>query len=762
MHVKIFLLILVCNFHSLNAQISVHGKLADMEGNNLAYATISLLKIDSTFIEGTITDTLGYYQFENLKSGTYLLAFSCMGYKSKVSNIFITEEHLKIPLFSLESDNITLDELVVTGSSIIRKENSILILPDKKQVKHAATGYDLLYNLMISDISVNRNTGKVTAALGDVTLYIDGVKANYRDIQSLRPRDVEKVEYFDAPTGRYAGDKAAINYITKQYKSGGYLSLDGKQNIGYLMGDYNVNLKQAHGNTSYMFWGGYMMKKYDGIQVDKNESLFFPDHTIYRKSITENSILKNNQKYAQFKVLNRTDKHIISGDFSLIHDVTPKNENLDNLKYSGYYDFNEYSISQVEQQSLKPSLALYGNFTLPQNQMINASVNASYTHNKYQRNYNEGLSHSLTNVEEDLCLFNSIIKYNLDLKHSNSLGIDARHYHSISSSIYNGDYNSWQHLWMGESMLFFNYTQRFLDRLNVVLMPGVSLLNYKLRGENIKQYFSLQMQSQAAYRFNKNQQLLVSFDIGNSHPDISYVNNVDQTVDFLQIKRGNPYLDNTKVYKGALVYTGLFGRLNLTSAILYDVYLNNIFADYYVEDDKLVNSFRSDGDAYKVSIQFGANYRFTDNLRAKFAVKYDEMRTVGAYSIKEKAIATFIDVNYFLKDFSVNLFAKSPMKNFDFYSLSIIKTPPTYGFSIGWSRKGWFAKIGTENPFNQTNRYEKYMDLGVYKYNQIQTSRIYQQTGYLKIAYTFEFGHKISRDNNDMNRNINSAIMKSN
>ena len=50
----------------------------------------------------------------------------------------------------------------------------------------------------------------------------------------------------------------------------------------------------------------------------------------------------------------------------------------------------------------------------------------------------------------------------------------------------------------------------------------------------------------------------------------------------------------------------------------------------------------------------------------------------------------------------------------------------------------------------------------LYQYNQVQTSRIYQRTGYVKLAYTFDFGRKTSRDKNDVDRSINSAIMKAN
>ena len=92
----------------------------------------------------------------------------------------------------------------------------------------------------------------------------------------------------------------------------------------------------------------------------------------------------------------------------------------------------------------------------------------------------------------------------------------------------------------------------------------------------------------------------------------------------------------------------------------------------------------------------------------------------------------------------------------------VSKSPATYGASVSWSHKGWYIEAGTENPFTRHSRYREHADYGVYQYNQVQTSRIYQRTGYVKLAYTFDFGRKTSRDKNDVDRSINSAIMKVN
>ena len=60
----------------------------------------------------------------------------------------------------------------------------------------------------------------------------------------------------DAPSGRYAGDNVALNFIMKKRTSGGYVALDAMQCIGYTNGDYNLAAKYFAGNTQYTLFTG--------------------------------------------------------------------------------------------------------------------------------------------------------------------------------------------------------------------------------------------------------------------------------------------------------------------------------------------------------------------------------------------------------------------------------------------------------------------------------------------------------------------------
>jgi len=97
-----------------------------------------------------------------------------------------------------------LDEVVVKASYLSRGDDHIIAMPTKEQRKHAVTGYDLLNNLMIPGISVDRLKGIVATPAGNATLYIDGRQVDFREIQSLRPKDISRVEFYDIPTGKYS------------------------------------------------------------------------------------------------------------------------------------------------------------------------------------------------------------------------------------------------------------------------------------------------------------------------------------------------------------------------------------------------------------------------------------------------------------------------------------------------------------------------------------------------------------------------------
>jgi len=215
-----------------------------------------------------------------------------------------------IPVYAQEQpDSIKtqeLKEVVVNASYLTREDNHISAIPTKEQRKHAVSGYDLLRNLMIPGISVNRS---VTTSAGTATLYIDGREVDFREVQSLRPKDIARVEYFDLPTGKYSKDAAAINFVLKTLNNGGYTQLDAMQGLGYLNGDYNLISKYVVGNKSINLWAGYSLENPKSM-LDETESFNFEDAKWNRNNTYSNVGNRDSEEYVQASISNRGNKYI--------------------------------------------------------------------------------------------------------------------------------------------------------------------------------------------------------------------------------------------------------------------------------------------------------------------------------------------------------------------------------------------------------------------------------------------------------------------
>lgn len=742
----------------LSAQ-QVSGRVEDSGHQPLSYVTVRLLSADSTFVKGVRTDNVGTFSLHASHPGNYLLHVSCIGYQTAFLPVNLQNDmRLTAPII-LQNNDFTLQEVTVKASSYVRSKDRLLIYPDKQQVKHSHTGYDLLYRLMIPGVDVDRLNGTVQAFGGEVSLYIDGRKASYREIQNLRPKDIEKVEYYDVPTGKYINDNAAVNFITRQYRTGGYVAMDAKQTIGYLKGDYNIAAKLAHGNTQYTLFAGYKMAKYEGDRENQNEHFVFSEHETDRSANTLASRIKNNQQYVQLNVENKSDKRSLLAKVSVVRDEAPDNYRHSMVRYRDTGNSQE-SFRNTDQSGLKPEVELYGYFHLPKDQYLETRLTGSYAKNKYRYEYNENSFSTLTHTQEDFYEFNADVSYGIQLKHQNSFTARLMHYHTVSSALYEGNTPSWQHLWMGRTSLLAEYSQKFGKRFSLKVVLGLPSYLYSLHNDDSEHYLLPYVNTRMLYRLADNQQFMVNVYWGNEAPSMETMSKAEQQIDSLRLKRSYPFEKLPNAYLVMAVYSGQFGRLGLQAAANYMGGTNLRIVDYYRENNLIVESLRNNGKAHNVNAELSASWKISDAFRVKgegtwFYLRYqDTPYRLSSFSFKMQA-------DYYWKDFSFGIYGRTRSKVMD-SDLICVTTPAKYGISASWSYNGWYIEAGAENPFTKHCDYEYSLNADVYGYRKTLSSRINQQTGYIKVAYSLDFGKKTSRDSRDVNTNINSAILKAN
>lgn len=654
-----------------------------------------------------------------------------------------------------------LGEVVVKSSYLTREGDHILAIPTKEQRKHAVTGYDLLSNLMIPGVSVDRLKGSVTTPNGAATLYIDGREVDFREVQSLRPKDVSRVEYFDVPTGKYAKDAYAINIIMKPLNNGGYTQLDASQNVGYLYGDYNLISKFVTGTKSLNLWAGYSLEN-PKSSMNEDESFIFPDYQLNRLQRYNNADNRQTEEYVQASISNRGRKYIwmLRGGMAWNASKNGVNNGMTEywktaaaIKNGSILDIN------TRNKSYRPSVYFYGLHTFSNTKSLDYVFDGYYSRNDYDRLYNDDNVSFRSLVKEDYYYIKANANYSMAFSHKNRLAFSLYEFMRISDSEYIGTSAYNQNLHSSETILFADYSQR-LGSFFFDINPGLSFLTYRLEGMKSINHLTPRLQARATYRIDKVQQLQFMFALGNTYPRINTINNVEQQIDPIIILKGNSNMDNSILLNPRLSHTLNLNKFALQTGVSYFYQNHSIISDYYIRDGHLISTFRDDCIYHRPSADMSITYKPSGTLNMKLSGQWIEHLVRGGAEHRNlSAFSGTAMINYYVRDFSFGASIASPARNLIDSQISR-KTFWQYQLSAMWNHGNWAIEANANNLFMMKNNIVDELSASYYSFKQIDQSRSYNQYANLKIVYSFDYGKKTSKSPDYKHQNSESAILK--
>lgn len=654
-----------------------------------------------------------------------------------------------------------LGEVVVKSSYLTREGDHILAIPTKEQRKHAVTGYDLLSNLMIPGVSVERSTGSVTTPNGVATLYIDGREVDFREVQSLRPKDVSRVEYFDVPTGKYAKDAYAINIIMKPLNNGGYTQLDASQNVGYLYGDYNLISKFVTGTKSFNLWAGYSLEN-PKSSMDENETFIFPDYQLNRLQHYNNANNRQTEEYVQASISNRGRKYIwmLRGGMAWNASKNGVNNGMTEywktaaaIKNGSILDIN------TRNKSYRPSVYFYGLHTFSNTKSLDYVFDGYYSRNDYDRLYNDDNVSFRSLVKEDYHYIKANANYSMAFSHRNRLTFSLYEFMRISDSEYIGTSAYNQNLHSSETILFADYSQR-LGSFFFDINPGLSFLTYRLEGMKSINHLTPRLQARATYRIDKVQQLQFMFALGNTYPRINTINYVEQQIDPIIILKGNSNMDNSILLNPRLSHTLNLNKFALQTGVSYFYQNHSIISDYYIRDGHLISTFRDDCIYHRPSVDISMTYKPSGTLNMKLSGQWIEHLVRGGAEHRNlSAFSGTAMINYYVQDFSFGASIASPSRDLIDSQISR-KTFWRYQLSAMWNHGNLAIEANANNLFMMKNNIVDELSASYYSFKQIDQRRSYNQYANLKIVYSFDYGKKTSKSPDYKHQNSESAILK--
>lgn len=117
-HLSLIILSLLAVFNAYAQDMRITGKITDGETKEgMVMATVQMLKSDSTYIKGVLSDEHGRFRIDAPANGTYILKFTSMGYTTVARKVIITDKKNVIANVSMNPDGILLKEAVVVGQA---------------------------------------------------------------------------------------------------------------------------------------------------------------------------------------------------------------------------------------------------------------------------------------------------------------------------------------------------------------------------------------------------------------------------------------------------------------------------------------------------------------------------------------------------------------------------------------------------------------------------------------------------------------------
>ncbi|OSY88625.1 TonB-dependent receptor [Tenacibaculum holothuriorum] len=213
-------LLIVFSIATCFSQHSIKGKITDQNQEPIPFANIILKTKDSkTTPKGAVSNENGEYIFENIKSGTYQLETSVLGFQTKKTKEFKLNNNQTFN-FVLKEESQTLNEVVIKAKRpVIRQTAEKLIVDLTKSDLPTASLQDVMRR--VPGVLVTNDRISV-AGKADVRILINGKTTEYMDINTLLrdlpSDDIAKVEVVEQPGAEYdaSGSGAIINIILKK------------------------------------------------------------------------------------------------------------------------------------------------------------------------------------------------------------------------------------------------------------------------------------------------------------------------------------------------------------------------------------------------------------------------------------------------------------------------------------------------------------------------------------------------------------------
>lgn len=758
----ILTLTLLCSVSVLNAR-TIQGIVVSSNDTTAVAGASCRLMSDGRLITGASTGADGSFSLETGLKSALNLEISMTGYSPTDVIIEPGGRNLNIGTVYLD-DGVTLDEVTVTGNTVVHSKGRTIVYPSGSDVSASGTAIGLFQKLPLPGLQANPVNRSLTVDGGAPVILIDGVPSTIDDFNSLQPKEIEKVEFSRFTPARYAdsGKSGFLNITLKKRNDGGQVYLWGRSAVNTAFVDANIRASYHQGASRFTLqyvpsWRNYQ-KVYDNVY----ESYIGND---FRVDLEEHDRNPFNYHYHSFRLkydFRPTDKTLFSATLS----ATPNFSGRRAIAQTKDSQLGEYNNSnRTTSKDFTPSLDLFLRQDFNEKNSLEVEVLGTLSSSDYRRDNNYIFSDDnedsyVMNVDSRRRSLISEISYIHNFSDRTSLSAGFQNTVSHSKNKYlSSDYepvltenNNYAYVRLGQSV----------GKVYFSVATGAKM--FWINNDLNKRHFIRNLSSaRISWDINNSWSLWGNFRYSPSIPSLTDLTDYPQQTTPYLVSNGNPDLKVAENFFYGIGFDYSYRKFQLSIQSVYANTNNNVISDVTYMGDGLFLS-QSVNAKYRRVFQNDLSLRISDiyGFGANLYMSLTHYRTAGdGWSHRLISFDGSISIWWNKGPFTVSYWRKLPGKYLSGHYVGKdengdslqFEWKPDKHWTLGASWMYMFDKKGTRYPS--------------WDYSSVNPSsreRYIKNNGnmvVLSVSYTADFGSIFRAARRNLNNSDNgSSLLK--
>lgn len=502
------------------------------------------------------------------------------------------------PVFLEKS--VELKEVSVTANQVVYTKGRTIVYPSASEVKASSTSIELFQKLPLAGLTVNPIFRTMSVDGGSPYILINGRPASMNEVNTLAPKDIEKIEFSRFTPARYAdkGGNGFIDITLKKRDDGGNVYAYARSAVNTAFVDGNIRGSYHQGPSQFSLFYNPSWRNYQSVYDFKTESYISPDFRVNLRSHDRapfNYLTNQMQlKYDYSPSLNTL--------FSATFYATPNSNSNRRLAHTADSELGDYdNLDKSHSKGFSPSLDLFFRRKFNDRNTLEAQVvgtisSSDYRHdNTYTYPDGRGEIYSINADSRRRSLISEVSYiHTFSVKTELSAGFQNTISHSTNTYL-DTDYkpvltenNNYLYADLGQSVGKFYFS----------LSSGLKM--YWIKNDMNKRNFVRNLsRAQINWYINQKWRLFGSFVFSPSIPSLSALTDYPQQVSPYLVSNGNPDLKVSETFTYNLGASFNYKKFNATLITAYVNSNNSVIGDITYLGDRLFLSQSANARYYR-------------------------------------------------------------------------------------------------------------------------------------------------------------------